>query len=151
MRSERRWFFLQPLCAFCRGISEGGVFKHAIKVRARLLVGALFLVLQFNALAHAFLDHAEPAVGGELHTAPATVKLWFTQSIEPAFSKIHVTDSAGKEVDKQDARLDSENKSLMLVSLPQLPAGTYTVTWSVISVDTHKTQGHFQFTVKPPN
>ena len=39
-------------------------------------------------------------------------------------------------------------KSLLQVSLPQLPAGTYTVIWHVVSVDTHRTQGHFEFTIK---
>jgi len=32
--------------------------------------------------------------------------------------------------------------------LPPLPAGTYRVKWHVVSVDTHRTQGDFKFTVK---
>jgi copper resistance protein C len=116
-----------------------------------ILSCALFLIFQLNASAHAFLDHSEPSVGSVIHAAPDKVKIWFTQNIEPAFSKLRVDDAQGNEVDKKDARVDSETKSLFTVSLPQLPPGTYTVTWTVISVDTHKTQGHFQFTVKPPN
>ncbi len=47
----------------------------------------------------------------------------------------------GKVVEKIEAHLDTQNKSLFLVSLPSLPAGSYTVIWHVVSVDTHKTQG----------
>jgi copper resistance protein C len=33
------------------------------------------------------------------------------------------------------------------VTLPKLPPGTYTVNWHVTSVDTHKTEGNYTFTV----
>jgi copper resistance protein C len=108
----------------------------------------LFLALQSRAWAHAFLDHADPKVGGTVSNSPAEIKLWFTQNIEPAFSSIEVQDAQGKEVDKKDSHPDPKDKSEMAVSLPELPTGTYTVIWHVVSVDTHKTQGHFQFTVK---
>ena len=116
-----------------------------------LLVGASLSVLSSTSWAHAFLDHAEPAVGSEVSQAPAVVKLWFTQNIEPAFSAVEVQDAQGKVVEKTEAHLDAQNKSLFLVSLPSLPAGAYTVIWHVVSVDTHKTQGRFKFTVKPQN
>jgi len=113
-----------------------------------LLAGAVFLAVQSTAWAHAFLDHAEPKVGSSITNSPAEVKIWFTQELEPAFSAVQVRDAQGKEVDKQDAHVDAKNKSLLEVTLPPLAAGTYTVNWHVISVDTHKTQGHFEFTVK---
>lgn len=112
------------------------------------LAAILFLALQSCAWAHAFLDHADPKVGSTVSSSPAELKLWFTQNIEPAFSSVEVQDAQGKEVDKKDSHPDSRDKSAMIVSLPDLPAGTYTVVWHVVSVDTHKTQGHFQFTVK---
>jgi hypothetical protein len=112
------------------------------------LAAVLFLVLQSQAWAHAFLDHAQPKVGSTLTGPPAEIKIWFTQNIEPAFSSIQVQDAQGREVDKKDAHPDDKDKSLLIVSLPPLPAGTYTVSWHVVSVDTHKTQGHFEFTVK---
>jgi hypothetical protein len=37
----------------------------------------------------------------------------------------------------------------MLVGLPKLGAGVYTVIWHATSVDAHKTEGRFTFTVKP--
>lgn len=108
----------------------------------------LFLALQSHAWAHAFLDHADPKVGSAIATTPTEVRVWFTQELEPAFSTIEVRDAQGKQVDKKDTHLDSKDKSLLIVSVTPLQAGTYTVAWHVVSVDTHKTQGHFQFTVK---
>jgi methionine-rich copper-binding protein CopC len=112
------------------------------------LACVLFLALQSQAWAHAFLDRAEPKVGSTVTNAPTETKIWFTQELEPAFSTIEVSDAQGNEVDKKDTHLDSKDKSLLIVSLPPLPPGTYTVAWHVVSVDTHKTQGHFQFILK---
>ena len=108
----------------------------------------LFLTLQTHAWAHAFLDHADPKVGSAVTNSPTEIKIWFTQNLEPAFSRLEVRDAQGQEVDKKDAHLDDKDKSLFLVSLPQLPTGIYTVIWHAVSVDTHKTQGRFEFTVK---
>jgi methionine-rich copper-binding protein CopC len=52
--------------------------------------------------AHAFLDHADPKVGSTLSSSPSTLKIWFTEELEGAFSKIKVFDAKGQEVDKKD-------------------------------------------------
>ena len=106
------------------------------------------LVGQSSAWAHAFLDHAEPKVGSTVTNSPAQLKVWFTQKLEPAFSTLEVRDAQGKQVDKKDAHLDEKDKTLFVVSLTSLPPGKYTVVWHVVSEDTHKTQGHFEFTLK---
>jgi methionine-rich copper-binding protein CopC len=36
------------------------------------------------ALAHAFLERADPRVGSTVRTPPAQVRLWFTEQLEPA-------------------------------------------------------------------
>ena len=41
------------------------------------------------------------------------------------------------------------SSTVLLVSLPQLAPGTYKVTWRVLSVDTHVTEGDFTFDVAP--
>ncbi len=115
---------------------------------SRALAAALFLAFPALALAHAFLDHADPKVGATIDVSPTEVKIWFTQSVEPAFSSIQVADAQGAQRDKKDTHVDDKDKSLLVVSVPTLPPGVYTVTWRVVSVDTHRTQGHFEFTVK---
>lgn len=117
-------------------------------VQRWVLVGAFFLAAESPAWAHAFLDHAEPKIGSTVTNSPAEVKIWYTQELEPAFSSIVVKDAQGNEVDKKDIHVSKRNQALLEVSLPKLPPGTYTVTWHVVSVDTHRTQGHFEFTIK---
>src|SRR2546430_7216017 len=59
-------------------------------LRARatlLLLPAALLFGVAGARAHAVLDRAEPRVGSTVRTAPADVKLWFTERLEPAFSR----------------------------------------------------------------
>jgi copper resistance protein C len=108
----------------------------------------LFWAAQSQAWAHAFLDHADPRVGSTVTNSPTQIKLWFTQNLEPVFSSFEVCDAKGKQMDKKNVRPDAKDKSLLIVSVPSLPDGTYTVTWHVVSVDTHRTQGRFKFTIK---
>ena len=84
------------------------------------------------------LDHAEPAVGSQIHGAPAQVKIWFTEKLEPALNKIQVFDSSGQQIDKRDIKIDQSNGALLTVSLPELKPGKYKVLWRAVSVDTHK-------------
>jgi len=116
---------------------------------AALLVLACVPAFVPPAGAHAFLDHALPAVGSTVHTPPSQVKLWFTQKLEPAFSRLSVADQSGKQVDKGDVHVDPGDGTLLSVSLPALAPGTYRVTWRVLSVDTHVTEGDFTFEVAP--
>jgi methionine-rich copper-binding protein CopC len=109
-----------------------------------LTVPLLLLLATGEASAHAFLDHAEPRVGNKVATAPREVTLWFTQKLEPAFSSITVTNSAGQRVDTGKTRVTG---SQMSVSLRAGGTGTYHVTWRVLSVDTHTTDGNFTFQV----
>jgi methionine-rich copper-binding protein CopC len=95
--------------------------------------------------AHAFLDHADPKVGSTLHDPPSEVKVWMTENLEAAFSRLQVFDAKGVEVDKRDIRI---NGATMVVSLQKLSAGTYHVSWQAIATDTHKTSGTFDFTIQ---
>ena len=94
--------------------------------------------------AHAFLDHASPLVGSTVASAPREVSLTFTQNLEAAFSSVQVTDANGARVDQGKAQISGNT---MRVGLKSLSAGTYRVRWHALSVDTHKTEGNFTFTV----
>jgi len=97
-------------------------------------------------LAHAFLDGAVPRVGSEMPASPADVTLHFTQGVEPDFSTIEVQDASGASVTAGAAHTEGDPTHFS-VPVRRLPAGIYTVIWHVTSVDTHKTQGKFHFTV----
>jgi copper resistance protein C len=109
-----------------------------------LIVPVLLALVMGEAVAHAFLDHAEPRVGNKVATPPREVTLWFTQKLEPAFSSVTVTNAAGQRVDTGKARVSGNQMS---VSLRGGGTGTYHVTWHVLSVDTHTTDGSFSFQV----
>jgi methionine-rich copper-binding protein CopC len=110
------------------------------------LIPLLLLLVAGEATAHALLDRAEPRVGNTVATAPREVTLWFTQKLEPAFSTVTVTNAAGQRVDTGKTRVSGNQ---MAVSLRDGGAGTYRVTWRVLSVDAHRTDGNFSFKVSP--
>lgn len=101
------------------------------------------------AQAHAHLDHATPAVGSTVSPAPKEVVLWFSEALEPAFSTIEVQDGKGAAVQASKSRVDPKQRTQMNVRLKHLAPGTYKVLWHALSVDTHRTQGSFSFTVGP--
>jgi methionine-rich copper-binding protein CopC len=110
-----------------------------MKTSKKLLFTACTLLLLIQgSWAHAFVDHAEPAVGSQIHRTPTQVKIWFTEKLEPALSKIQVFDISGQEIDQSNA-------ALLTVSLPELKPGKYKVVWRAVSVDTHVTTGNFTF------
>jgi methionine-rich copper-binding protein CopC len=108
------------------------------------LIPLLLLLVTGEASAHALLDRAEPRVGNTVATAPREVTLWFTQKLEAAFSTVTVTNAAGQRVDTGKPRVSGNQ---MAVSLRAGGAGTYHVTWRVLSVDAHATDGSFSFQV----
>ena len=102
-----------------------------------------------SASAHAFLKKASPAVGSTVRTAPAELTIQFTEGVEPAFSSIMVTDSGGTRMESGSVHLSPGGDSTLAVGLKPLHAGAYVVTWHATSTDTHKTEGHFSFSVGP--
>jgi copper resistance protein C len=119
-------------------------------IYSSLILLALALLTGTQAQAHAFLDHAQPRVGSTIASSPPQVKIWFTEELEGAFSRIEVFDAKGAEVDRKDSKIDPANGAIMTVSLPQLGPGDYKVKWSAVATDTHHTTGTFIFTVKSP-
>ena len=116
-------------------------------MRRSTIAGIIPLLLLFatgEASAHAFLDHAEPRVGNKVASPPREVTLWFTQKLEAAFSTVTVTNAAGERVDTGEPRISGTQMS---VTLRPGGSGTYHVTWHVLSVDTHRTEGNFTFQV----
>jgi methionine-rich copper-binding protein CopC len=100
------------------------------------------------AWAHAHLVSAVPAVGATVE-ATDTMRLTFSEGIEIKFSKVEVTTADGKDAGTGTVASDPADKKIIVVKLPgALAPGGYTVHWHVVSVDTHRTEGTFTFTVK---
>ena len=111
----------------------------------RRLLFALMLAAA-PAQAHAMLEHAVPGAGATLAAAPKEIALDFTEALEPVFSTVTVTDGAGHSVTAGPSQASGRH---MTVILKPIGPGEYRVTWRALSVDTHRTDGHYSFRVKP--
>ena len=89
-----------------------------------------------------------PAVGSVVHAPPTQSELWFTQRLEPAFSNVRVSIASGKQSIGRCARGRDRCHAASGVAAAAR-ARPYRVTWRVLSVDTHVTEGDFTFDVAP--
>jgi copper resistance protein C len=108
-----------------------------------------FAVAATSAFAHAQLEKATPAVGSTV-SPPSEIRLEFSEGVELKFTKVQLTGPSGAAAPLGAARTESGNQAVLIVPISKpLSAGAYTVHWQAVSVDTHHTQGTFEFTVKP--
>jgi methionine-rich copper-binding protein CopC len=110
----------------------------------------LLLGIAATAGAHASLVRSSPARRAVLLRPPDRVSLWFNERLEPAFSRITVTDASGATVQLGEAVVATDDPVRLSVGLRPLPAGTYTVRYRVLSVDGHVVEGEFPFTLRAP-
>ncbi len=116
----------------------------------RIMIAVALLALSAGpALAHSFPKTAQPAAGSTVKNAPSEVVILFTEALEPKFSSLQVFDAQNHEVDTGNAHVDPSDAKRFSVGLKPLPPGPYKVVWHATSVDTHKTQGSYTFTVAP--
>jgi copper transport protein len=103
-----------------------------------------------NAFAHAILQESTPSNNSVVRTSPKTVSLRFNEAVETAFGSIRVYDCGGGRVDS--GKISRPSKDSVAVTIDRrLAKGTYTVTWRVISADSHPVAGAFVFNVRKAN
>ena len=100
------------------------------------------------AFAHAFLTHAVPAVGSAVPSPPANLELFYTEAVVPHFSSVTVQSAAGDRIHTGPLRTVQGGREV-IVPVPKLAPGKYTVIWHMTAEDTHKTQGSYSFSVGP--
>jgi copper transport protein len=105
-----------------------------------------------SASAHAALLGSEPGQGAVVATMPATVSLTFSEPVVVAPDGVRIFGPDGAEVDEGHATHLSGSSvvGVRLVS-NQSQQGTYTVSWRVISADSHPVAGAFTFSVGHPS
>ena len=111
-----------------------------------VLLAAAITGATFPAMAHAFLERASPSAGENLRGSPARIELHFSEPLEQAFSGIAVTNMAGAD---QSGGPATANGTEMDLPLKRLAPGRYRITWHAVSVDTHRTDGKYNFLVLP--
>lgn len=137
--------FRQPLSG---GIRKWSLLRKIDRKILSVFFLAFLCALPTEASGHAFPDHSEPKVGSTISVAPSVVRIWFDSALEPAFSNIMVHNAHEEMVDKRDGRVNPSDPTLLEVSVPQLPPGTYRVIWNVVARDGHRTEGDYTFTVR---
>ena len=123
---------------------------HALK---RVVVGAVMAVAVMfvhaaPALAHSMLVKAEPPRRALLAKAPAQVRLWFNEEIEGDYASLVVLDAAKHAVTEIHPQLAPDDPKSIVLPLPELVPGKYSVKFRVLSVDGHVVESTFDFTVK---
>lgn len=118
---------------------------------AMLVVAGLALCViagREQAAAHAALDRSDPPAGAVLSESPGEIRLWFTEPLEVAFTGADLLDASGQPVPGTRARIATDNPYLLLLTLPGLADGPYTVAWRTLSsADSHTLEGYFGFSV----
>ena len=122
----------------------GGLVSRALAARA----GGACAAARRAASAHALLKATTPERGARLERAPAQVTLRFSEPVEVAFGAVRVFDSQRREVQAGRAFHPGERGNAVAVRLRDgLGEDGYTVTYRVISADSHPVSGGFVFVV----
>ncbi|MEU2865361.1 copper resistance protein CopC [Streptomyces mirabilis] len=102
------------------------------------------------ASAHAALTGSDPQQGAVVGRAPTQVSLTFSEKVAMSDDSVRVLDPKGKRVDTGKATdLGGTTYGVKLHS--GLPDGTFTVTYQVVSADSHPVSGAFTFSVGAPS
>ncbi|WP_298043038.1 copper resistance CopC family protein [uncultured Citricoccus sp.] len=97
------------------------------------------------AAAHDVVTGTNPSDGQALETAPEAIEVSFSNTPLALGAVILVEDAQGADWTTGEVQIDGNSAAQPL--RPDAPAGEYTVTWRVVSSDSHPIEGSFDFTV----
>jgi copper transport protein len=117
--------------------------------RALVLAAVAALALPASAWAHASLLKTVPSASVVLSAPPPQVALTYSESVEPRFAIVSVTNAAGVQETAGPPARSPANPDELDVPLKRVAEGWYLVFWRVISVDGHPVRGAFTFAVGP--
>jgi methionine-rich copper-binding protein CopC len=107
-----------------------------------LLAAVTLLGFCGSAFAHAHLKASNPSAGASLKVSPTAISMTFTESLEPSFTGMELSDEKGAAIPLGDEAVSgSDAKSLVATIRQSLPAGRYHVAWHALSKDGHSTTG----------
>jgi copper transport protein len=106
------------------------------------------LVSAAPALGHAQLVQSTPAAGEVVPESPSQLRLTFSEPIEAGYTSIDLIGEGGVVVLERAGAPDPEDRFALVIDLPPLPDGAYTVLWRTLSAaDGHTAQGFLIFGV----
>ncbi|MGW6008726.1 copper resistance CopC/CopD family protein [Streptomyces sp. NPDC055210] len=119
------------------------------------LLGTLFLLLlggATSASAHSAVRNTDPREGSVLKTAPREVTMTFTESVGITDDSLRVLSPENQRVNAGDTEHVRGSSDQVRVRLrDNLPDGTFTVAWRVVSADSHPISGAFTFSIGEPS
>ncbi|MFI0513137.1 copper resistance CopC/CopD family protein [Streptomyces sp. WSLK1-5] len=123
-----------------------------VRTLVLLLLAAcgLLLTTAGPASAHAALTGSDPQQGVVVDKAPDQVSLTFSEKVALSDGSLRVLDPKGKAV-QQGKPFEAGGTTYGVKLHSGLPDGTYTVTYQVVSADSHPVAGAFTFSVGAPS
>jgi methionine-rich copper-binding protein CopC len=115
--------------------------------RSVVFIFSLMLTVVPSAFAHAHPKTMVPTPDSTGPT-PSKISITFSEAVEPKFSSIKLTNIEGKSTDPETSAPVPGDPTTITLAVPSLPTGTYVVHWVDVSVDGHRLQGSYQFTVR---
>ncbi|WP_308402118.1 copper resistance CopC family protein [Streptomyces shenzhenensis] len=132
-------------------MNDGRHVVRSLIALVALLTGVL-LGSAAPASAHATLTGSDPRDGGVLKTAPKQVTATFDESVTLVEDSLRVVDPDGRPVTAGRPHHAGGKGNTDQVNLTDgLGQGTYTVSWRVVSADSHAVSGAFTFSVGKPS
>jgi copper resistance protein C len=128
----------------------GSWVVHALK-RIVVIAGMAMAICMHavpETMAHSMLVKAEPPRRAVLTKAPAQVRLWFNEEIEGDYASLVVLDIEKHPVTEVKPQLAPDDRKSVVLPLPELVPGKYSVKFRVLSVDGHVVESSFDFTIK---
>ena len=123
-----------------------------VNLPKRVMVGAVMAmamcVYAAPALGHSMLVKAEPPRRAVLVKTPTQVRLWFNEELEGEYASLIVLDAEKHPVTEIKPQLAPDDPKSIVLPLPELTPGKYSVKFRVLSVDGHVVESSFDFTVK---
>ena len=147
----RVWKASARVCGSARGSAQRPA--RAKPILGKIMTGgALIMALAASlhsvpALAHAMLTKAQPPRRAQLTQPPAQVRLWFNEEVEKDYASLTVS-HGDKPVTEAKPQVTADDAKSILLPLPELSPGKYTVKFRVLSVDGHVVDSSYDFTVK---
>ncbi len=116
------------------------------KIFLLLFISFIALVAPLNVSAHAILLDASPREGSQLKKMPDKVSLTFNERLGEGVFNLQVRNDKGKLITTKKATMNRTNQTISL-DVPSSKKGIYTVSYSVISADSHPVQGTYVFSI----
>lgn len=123
--------------------------RRSLITAVMFLVAAVIGVLAApSALAHAVLVASSPPDGSRLESAPRQVRLDFDEPVQPVADSVIALSETGQRVSTGVVQRSADGRSVVVLMQPDVATGVYSVTWRVISADSHIVSGSIRFGVR---